>query len=686
MKLRTKFSIPLIVLIISVSILLNYLFIRAEEKRLKSYIKKFGISLAKNLSSNSEFGVLVGSKAELKQPVESIAVEKDVVFAFVLDTKKRGTVLAHNKEDEVGRVYNDTHSLESLNSNEILIRQYIYDPATGEEILDISVPVFNEFKKKIRIEDPDLYGEELFSENILEEEGTETVKVKNGVARVGLSLTPLHNSISTMKRKVVIITLCMIFVILIVLTSLIRVVTQPVLTLVEAAKKIAAGNYTHTVKIDSGDEIGVLAKSFNHMSLNLFQSMKRMELTSDFNRSLISANNLDELLETVLYEILNARKIRDGAIMFFDNKRKRFVVKGTEAFLGLHLRLSRDEMFLEWFKDHKKVVNIEDYLEWFASDMSVEYDKLKNLGVSMIIPLHAKDEVIGIFSFGKKMSGEEFSESNIRFLSNLTQSAVIAIENIVLREKEAENEILKFELEFAKRVQKSLLPHTNPEIKGLDIHTLCIPAKDVGGDYYDFIELKEGGYGISIADVSGKGVPAALYMASTRGFLRSVALDDRSSHDTLSKINELLYEVCGAKTFVTMFYAVIDSESRRFTYANAGHAYPLLYKLNGNGRANCSYLSNNGLPLGVAVSQNYASDSITLNPGELVLFYTDGIVEAMNDSRELFGFERLEELVKKYGHLSAKEFVDNTMRELRIFIGDNPLQDDLTLVAMRVMD
>ncbi|MFC1855100.1 SpoIIE family protein phosphatase [Thermodesulfobacteriota bacterium] len=689
MKLRTKFSIPLVILIVSISLFLNYLFIRSEEGKLKNYIKMFGISLAKNLASNSQFGVLIGSKAELKIPVESISKEKDVVFAFILDEKNRGEVLAHSNPDEVGEVYNDTHSSNMLDADDITVLQYTYGPSQ-EEIFDISVPIFNKKKGDKKSFDSFLEedGEELFLDEELPGKEEKVTMVKNGVARVGLSLAPLQSSIMQMKRKLYKITIAMIIILLLVLTSIFRVVTKPILQLAEAAKNIASGDFSHKVNIKSRDELGTLSKSFNYMSGRIDQSMKNMELTSNFNRSLISANNLSELLNTILIEVLNAQHVNNGAIMYFDTKNGSFVVRGAGTFLNYHKTLAKDKRFIEWFNKNNHVTNIERYLEKFTTDFAREYDEMTNLGVTMIIPLYAKEEVIGLFNFGHKGSGGKFSDTNIRFLTNLIQSAVIAIDNIILREKEAENEILKYELEFAKRVQESLLPSANPDISGLDIYTYSMPAKDVGGDYYDFIEFKEsGGLAISIADVSGKGVPAALYMASTRGLLRSVAIDDRSSHDTLSKINELLFEVCDTKAFVTMFYAVMNYKTKTLSFANAGHTYPMHYK-NGNGSSEkkCSYLVNNGLPLGVASVQNYSSDSVVLNKGEMVLFYTDGVVEAMNDSDELFGFDRLEELVDAHGHLSAKDFVETLLAKLSEFVGDIQFQDDLTIVALRVTD
>ena len=686
MRIKTKFSIPLVILIISLSVILNYLFIKSEEERLMSYITKFGVSLAKNLSSNSEFGVLIGSKAELVRPLEIISKEKDVVFAVVLDVKNRGKVLAHSDKNEIDNIYSDDYTRLILDADGVMILEHYYAP-TSEMILDISVPILNEFRKKQKKESFDSMleedSDELFSATALTDADSGFELRKNGVARVGLSLTPLKDSIAATKKKMIYISLGMIMLMLLILTSVFKFITKPILTLVDAAKMISTGNYKHKVRITSNDEVGVLAKSFNRMSASLDQSMMRMKQRTNFNRSLISANNLKELLDTVLTEILSIQGIDDGAIMYYVQKGQKFLVRGTDTFYEYHKVLSENKNFLNWFNNNDHETIIEDYLEKFADDFAREHEEMQKLGVKMIIPMHAKDEIIGLFTFGRKSNGLEFDESAIRFLANLIQSAVIAIDNITLREKEAENEMLRYELEFAKRVQESLLPSVYPEMSGLDIHTLCMPAKDIGGDYYDFIELNEGSLGISIADVSGKGVPAALYMASTRGVLRSVALDDKSSHDTLSRINELMYEVCGDKTFVTMFYAVIDIDSKTLTYANAGHAFPLHYKDGVSGKS-CAYLVNKGLPLGITSAQNYNSKSVVLQPGELILFYTDGIVEAMNEERELFGFDRLEELVKRHGHLSAKEFVEMTMTDLRTFIGETPLQDDLTLVAMRI--
>ncbi len=697
MKLYAKFSIPLVILVVFVSILLNYIIIRSEEERLYDYINKFGVSLVSNLASNSELGVFTGNETYLEKPIKAISKEKDVVFAFVLDVeasgvagddawnvKERGKVLAHSDQSEVGKVYSDSYSEKALDAQGVTVVRRFYPPA-GEDILDFSAPIFKEVKKKPKKESFDALleegGEELFFDKPAGENEPAAKLVKKGVARVALSLAPLQTTIAQMKRKVLWVTISMVILLLVVLTSLFRFITKPIMLLADAAKKIAGGDYAQRVVVKSNDAIGTLGESFNYMSDNLNQSMKRMELTSNFNQTLILANNLSELLDTILAEILNARKINSGAIMLFNNQRNLFVVKGTSELYTFHKALAKNSNFLDWFIQSRNISDAQEYLERFENELNNEYNELRKLGVVMTIPLHTKDEVIGLFSFGAMAGGKEYSDADIKFLSNLIQSAVIAIDNIILREKEAESEIMKFELEFAKKVQESLLPEANPNIQGFDIYTLCIPAKDIGGDYFDFIQLNEGGLGISIADVSGKGVPAALYMASTRSLLRSIAVDHQTSCSTLTRINDLLFDERSTNTFVTMFYAIIDSKTKTLNYTNAGHTFPLHYKDHSKA---CSYLINAGLPLGIASPQNYNSSSVTLAPGELILFYTDGIVEAMNEEDELFGFERLEALVNKYGHLAAKDFIDKTMEELMLFVGENPFQDDLTIVAMKI--
>ncbi|WP_292364876.1 MULTISPECIES: PP2C family protein-serine/threonine phosphatase [unclassified Methanoculleus] len=246
----------------------------------------------------------------------------------------------------------------------------------------------------------------------------------------------------------------------------------------------------------------------------------------------------------------------------------------------------------------------------------------------------------------------------------------------------SELERKKAELRIAHDIQMSFLPDRLPEVPGLEIAALSLPAKEVGGDFYDAIPLTGGRTAIVIADVSGKGVPAALFMALSRTVLRANALVPRSARDAVREANSLIAEDAKSGMFVTLFYAVADPANRTLTYVNAGHNPPLLFR-SGGGRP--MTLKGTGIILGVMPEADYGEETVSLESGDLVLLYTDGITEAINPDEEQFGEERLIETVIGCLNRSSAEIVDRVRDAVMEFSGDEPQFDDLTLMVLRVV-
>ena len=248
-----------------------------------------------------------------------------------------------------------------------------------------------------------------------------------------------------------------------------------------------------------------------------------------------------------------------------------------------------------------------------------------------------------------------------------------------------ERERLKAEFDVARRAQEKMLPDAEPMIEGLDIAAICRPSKDVGGDLYDFLPIRDGRLGIVVADVSGKGVPASLYMTLTKGLLDSITETETDPGQILREVNRHLYDVCRRKVFVTLFLGIIDPVTRRFDFARAGHNPPVLFRQAEN---MTQLLKPQGMGLGLnsgrIFDQSLKVDSIDLKPGDLLLIYSDGITEAMNFKKEEFGEVRLEELAKGMNGIKAHQARDNVMAEVSRFLGNIPPQDDQTLVVVRV--
>jgi serine phosphatase RsbU (regulator of sigma subunit) len=248
-----------------------------------------------------------------------------------------------------------------------------------------------------------------------------------------------------------------------------------------------------------------------------------------------------------------------------------------------------------------------------------------------------------------------------------------------LKQEERERERIEQELLVARRIQQASLPKEVPELEGWKISPLYRPAREVGGDFYDFHLLPEGRLGVVVGDATGKGVPAALVMSTTCGMLQLAvqALGSSSPGEVLRQANEALVARIPPNMFVTCFYAILEPESATLSYANAGHDLPYLHR---NGDA--EELRARGMPLGLMPGMGYEEKEIEVDAGEGVLFYTDGLVEAHDPKGEMFGFPRLRELVAEHGEERA--LGDFLMEELYSFVGAGwEQEDDITLLTLK---
>ncbi len=240
------------------------------------------------------------------------------------------------------------------------------------------------------------------------------------------------------------------------------------------------------------------------------------------------------------------------------------------------------------------------------------------------------------------------------------------------------------ELEIARRVQLHLLPKEQPKIAGFDIAGACLPALEVGGDYFDFVDMRDGKLGIAVGDVSGKGVPAAIYMTLTKGILQSHAEEDPSPKHVLSKVNHLMYRSIERSWYVSMFYAVLDSKRRLLKFARAGHNPAIVFS---SGASETRLLQTAGIGLGLEkgdlFTKTLVEGELQLSPGDTLVFYTDGFTEAMNRDLEEFGTERFLDLLHRNDNGSAEQLVQHAFDEVRQFAGDHPQHDDMTIVVLK---
>ncbi len=306
---------------------------------------------------------------------------------------------------------------------------------------------------------------------------------------------------------------------------------------------------------------------------------------------------------------------------------------------------------------------------------------LKGQGVKLVVPLVSQGELVGLLALGPRLSDQQYSSDDRGLLSTLAIQAAPALRVAqMIREQQGairERERLNQELHVARSIQRTLLPKDLPIFPGWKLAEYYKPAREVGGDFYDFLSFEEGRLGIIIGDVTDKGIPAALVMASTRSMLRSVAQGEGSPGAVLKRVNNLLYQDIPPRMFVTCLYAILDTASGRLIYANAGHDLPYLSH---NGHA--SELLATGMPLGLMPDMSYEEKEATLVPGDSILFYSDGLVEAHDPKRAMFGFPRLMTLLEE--HPDNTPVIDYLLSKLDEFTGPGwEQEDDVTMVSLQ---
>ena len=331
------------------------------------------------------------------------------------------------------------------------------------------------------------------------------------------------------------------------------------------------------------------------------------------------------------------------------------------------------------------LVEFENANSWVQLTDREERAALEELKPELLLPLTLNEKVLGIMSLGAKRSEEPFSPTDLRLLDSVAAQTGLALENgrltEAIRTEARAREKQARELELGREVQERLFPQEYPVVPGLDYAGACRPALGVGGDYYDFIPLSNGGLGIAIGDVSGKGIPAALLMATLRAFLRGQAIDHETDLSAvIVNLNRLVFESSAQNRYATFFLGAYDAVSRVLRYVNAGHNAPMVLRAGGE----MVRLEASGSVVGLLREGDWESGQVRLEPGDLFVAYTDGISEAMNGADDEWGEERLIEAAQGMGRAASRPILDHIVRSADEFVAGAPQYDDMTLIVARV--
>ncbi|MGI9067771.1 MAG: PP2C family protein-serine/threonine phosphatase [Pyrinomonadaceae bacterium] len=298
----------------------------------------------------------------------------------------------------------------------------------------------------------------------------------------------------------------------------------------------------------------------------------------------------------------------------------------------------------------------------------------------MVAPIIANTEVIGVFDI-ESDELNAYSEDDLEVLMLLASQVAIIIEKVMLHEQLIEKKRLEGQLEVARQVQLELLPARDPQLEGFDISAYNYPTEEVSGDYYDWVRIFDDQIGLVIADVSGKGVPAALLMAFLRASLRAATHIGYSPHISMAKVNYLLWESIERNQFITAFYGILDVTNKTLTYTNAGHNPPILLDKDGNYR----FIEQGSLPLGMFRDTRYHEYYLTTEPGEILVLYTDGVTEAHNSQGEEFGRNRLAEAAKANRQLGARDLIAALQKTVIDWTDGLGATDDITFFVIKAL-
>ncbi len=403
---------------------------------------------------------------------------------------------------------------------------------------------------------------------------------------------------------------------------------------------------------------------------------KELERLSEVTSKLSGALRLEEALTIIMDSVSDLAPFDAGGIFLIDQKKREFgrvYARGypPESEKSLHGKI--DQGLIGWVATNPETIIVPD-----VSKDDRYCSARPETRSEIVAPLMLNKQVIGVFNL-ESNELEAYDRHSAALLQAFGAQAAVAIERTTLHDEIVLSRRIDEQLEIAREIQRTFLPYKDPVIAGYDISGVNYSSGDVGGDYYDFINIVDKQTGITIADVSGKGIPASLIMASFRASLIAEIRNNYAIRIICQKVNSLMHESVEPGNYVTAVYYVLDSRNHIMTYCNAGHDHPILLRANGE----VTYLHEGGAPFGIMETQNFEERPIFLSPNDMALFYTDGVTEARAHSGEQFGLERLVKLVRETRALPARDIHRKIYEAVQAFASKDHLFDDLTMVVLK---
>lgn len=411
-------------------------------------------------------------------------------------------------------------------------------------------------------------------------------------------------------------------------------------------------------------------------------AINELKVLNDVATAISSVQSVEEIIDQIVLKCIKHMGVKEGTISLLernsDEQHFQTMVRHQDSSSTM-VPFRMDTSLKGWMLKHRTSllsndIQTDDRFK-FASDVEYTFKSI------LCVPLIVKGELIGYLAvFNKK--GGPFTEEDRRLLSIIGSQSAQILENARLLEEEKTLLALQNELKMAGEIQRKLLPDNPPDISGFEMFAVNIPAKSVGGDYYDFLDLPNHRLAFCIADITGKGMPAAMLMASLQATLRSQVLVNEEPATCMTRTNKLLYRNTESTKFATMFYGTLDTETGILNYTNGGHDCPIVFR---QGQPPV-HLEATGLILGIFEESEYTKQQITLEPGDLLLLFSDGITEAMDPDMEMYGLERLQNLVNENSEKKVSELADIILKDIRSHAKRADQSDDITMMLIKRSD
>jgi phosphoserine phosphatase RsbU/P len=394
------------------------------------------------------------------------------------------------------------------------------------------------------------------------------------------------------------------------------------------------------------------------------------------------STDLDEILYTIVRMIPMLVGVKSSLVLFWDEELQNYRAGPSYGLSEMgHGLLESFEIDLAEFPlvEAQDMERVGPEASYYTLHLPPWMHTILETETADTFPLNARGQRVGALVVGPSVNGRPLTGRRLNIVTGIAQQAAIAVVNDQLYQESAERSRMEQELEVARSIQASLIPDGNPDIPGCSVASFWQAARQVSGDFYDFMPLANGKWGIAIADVADKGVPAALFMALSRTILRTVAFNRQNPAEVLERTNQILYNDTTSDLFVTIFYAVWDPANQTLTYANGGHNPPLLIEAGGT----TAMLEARGIALGVLENIRLNQQRTKLKPGDTVVFFTDGVTEAINEDYDEFGLERLCLAVSNSRHRDAPAIAQAITGAITDHAGETPQFDDITLIVMK---